>query len=70
MLAGLGLLPLGLSADSGAVPAADALPGTLEDAVDPLLAQETHGHGPPSSFSRTERSFSAGPSFMLSRFIR
>lgn len=32
--------------------------------------QLTHGHGPPSFFNKTERSFNAGPNFIFSECIK
>lgn len=37
---------------------------------DAVLLHETHGHGPPSRFKRTERNFNAGPNFMFSECIK
>lgn len=59
MLDGRWLLPTGLDAVSAFIAAL-------------VLAalHETHGHGPPSFFNNTERSFSAGPNFMFSWCIK
>lgn len=31
---------------------------------------DTHGHGPPSFFNKTERNFSAGPNFIFNECIK
>lgn len=39
-------------------------------AFDVELLHDTHGHGPPSLFKRTDRNFNAGPNFMFSECIK
>lgn len=80
MLAGRVVLPVGLSADTGTdVPLILFADNDDDDVVDvadvdndvaPVVEHDTHGHGPPSFFNKTERNFSAGPSFMPNECIK
>lgn len=66
MLAGRVVLPVGLAAHMLLV----VLTGLLTADGAAVPTHDTHGHGPPSRFSNTERSFSAGPNFIFNEFIR
>lgn len=73
VLAGRGVLPVGLAAHILVVVVLVLLTGLFVDVVAPLagaLPHDMHGQGPPSRFNKTERSFSAGPNFIFNEFIR
>lgn len=60
------LLPAGLASGTAIV----SPNGACTSGLTALVAQAAHGQGPPSRLASTERSFSAGPSFMPSECIR
>lgn len=70
MLAGRGVLPVGLAAHILLVALTGLLFVDAGAATLPLLPHDIHGQGPPSRFSKTERSFSAGPNFIFSECMR
>lgn len=71
MLAGRVLSSIGLSAALGIVlPLLLATDVILDDDVAAELLHDIHGHGAPSFFINTERSFSAGPNFIPNEFIK